>query len=90
MNFSLVILCGVACGIVAGAPLFLQLQRGETDIGKGFGSVIGAFLGIQLLMFAVLWLWPELVAPFGVSTTLAFLAVETFAVVSWTLRQPRD
>ena len=67
--------------MAAAAPLFLQLRGGRADLGRGFGAVIVAFLVIQAAMFVVHFLWPGALAPFGVTATLAFLAVTVFAVL---------
>ena len=72
---------GAVCGMVAAAPLFLQLRGGRADLGRGFGAGIVAFLAIQLAMFAVHALAPAALAPFGVTATLAFLAVTVVAVL---------
>jgi hypothetical protein len=72
---------GAVCGLVAAAPLFFQLRHGSEDLGRGFGAVIAAFLVIQAAMFAVYALVPAALAPFGVTATLAFLAVTVAAVL---------
>jgi hypothetical protein len=81
VGYLLAIMCGVVCGVAAATPLFLQLRRGSVDIGRGFGAVIGAFLVIQLAMFALLAWRPALVAPFGVAAALAFLTVTVAGVL---------
>lgn len=81
METIVAILCGVACGIAAATPLLLQLRHEEPDFGRGFGSVIVAFMVIQTAMFAVYAFWPGLLMAFAVPAVLSFLAVVLWAVV---------
>lgn len=72
---------GAVCGLVAAAPLFLQLRSGRADVGRGFGAVIVAFLLIQVVMLVLYAVAPAFVAPFGVTATLTFLVVTVAAVL---------
>lgn len=81
METLLAIASGVVCGMVAAAPLFLQLRRSGEDLGRGFGAVILAFLVIQVALFVVHALAPAALAPFGVTATLAFLAAAVSAAL---------
>ncbi len=75
-------MCGAVCGIVAAAPLALQLRRHNTDLGRGIVSIIGAFAIIQLSLLAVRVWWPSLVAPFGVPAVLAYLICVVVGVLA--------
>lgn len=80
---SLVILLagGFFCGIVAAAPLLLQLGRPHPSLVRGIVAVLVAFLMIQLAMLGVRVAWPEVFVPFGVTATLTFLTATIIAAL---------
>lgn len=75
MNLIFAILCGVVCGAVASVPLIIQVRGSQKNLGRGVVAVLFAFLVIQAAMLVVHVWRPGLVAPFGVTATLAFLSV---------------
>lgn len=75
-------ICGAVCGIVAAAPLALQLRKHSTDLGRGIVFVIGAFAIIQLSLLAVRAWWPDLVVPFGMPAVLAYLTCVVIGVLT--------
>lgn len=73
MSVILLLLGGMACGIAAAMPLLLQARREEPDMAKGIAGVIGAFVVMQVALFAVHAWAPQALAPFGVVSVLTFL-----------------
>lgn len=72
---------GLVCGIVAAAPLLLQLGHPHPSLVRGIVAVLAAFMMIQLSMLGVRVAWPEVFVPFGVTATLTFLTATIIAAL---------
>jgi len=80
-------LVGIACGLVAAAPLAVLLGREEARLGHGMAAVAFAFLFVQGAVLAVRVLAPAEVLPFGTLAVTSFLVLVVAAVIRRELRR---
>lgn len=81
MDTLVYLACGMALGMIAAAPMVVQLRGTTKSLAHGIAAVGFAFLLIQTVLMVMYIVAPQGLASVGVTSVLCFLTVVTYAVL---------